>query len=226
VLLGLDHFAIAVREPDAAIDALATALGLPPGTSGGRHLAWGTRNRLLWLGDTFIELYTVDDAALAEASWLGRPALRALPGGPAATCWALWTDDLDRDRAEMNSRGAELAAPSLGERRLPDGRIARWRLALPPEVDLERPFLIDHDMAAAEWTQADRSRRAASPGRVVAIELPVDEIAGLTAERGVVRIGAQAVRLAGRDAGQPTIRIGGTAGAGATSLLGCRWIVE
>ena len=225
MILGIDHIAIAVRDPDAAVEELAWLLGVPAGESGGRHEAWGTRNRLLWLRDTYIELCTVGDPALARDSWLGRPALAALPG-PAAICWALSSNDLENDRDDMNARGAGLGAPIPGERRRPDGRIVRWRLALPQEVALDRPFLIDHDMSAAEWSSDDRAERAATPGRLTALELPVDEVRGLAPDDDTMQFGNQTVRLAGTPTLQPTIRIAGVSRQASTPLIGCRWVLE
>lgn len=221
MILGIDHIAIAGTDPDAAIEELAEFLGVPTGSSGGRHLAWGTRNRLLWLGDTYIELCMVDDPGLARGSWLGRPALAALPG-PAAICWALSSDDLDSDRQLMNDHGARLGPPTPGERRRPDDRVVRWRLSLPPDVALDRPFLIEHDSSAAEWTASDRAARAASAGRLTAIDLPVDAIEGFVPTGGL-QFGRQTVRLVGAAAGQPMIQVEGLRRDSEMSLLGCRW---
>ena len=218
---------IAVGDPDAAISELASFLGVAPGVSGGRHATWGTRNRLLWFGDTYIELCTVTDARLAERSWLGLATLRALATADAAIGWAISTDNLDLDRAAMNASGASLGAPVAGERRRPDGRIVRWRLALPAHVDLARPFLIEHDLAAAEWTPEDRAARAAGPARVLGIELPVDAVEGLPTSTGEAKVGDQLVRVAGPATGRPTVRIDGLGRSGIEAvLLGCRWLLE
>ena len=227
MILGVDHLAIAVADPDVAIAELASFLGVDAGTSGGQHPTWGTRNRLLWLGDTFIELCTVTDPQLAQGSWLGRATLRASPARPKAICWAIATDALDLDRARMNAAGASLGAPIRGERRRPDGRMVRWRLALPPEVDLARPFLIEHDTSAAEWTPEDRAARAAAAARLGELELPIELVAGLVATSRTVRLGGTTVRVGSSVGDQPTLRIGGLArGEVAAELLGCRWIVE
>jgi hypothetical protein len=228
MLLGIDHLAIAVDDPDAAISELASSLGVPVGTSGGRHAAWGTRNRLLWLGDTYIELCTVFDRSLAERSWLGRAVLRAKVAGPTAICWAITTDDLDLDRAGMNLEGATLGEAPSGERRRPDGQVVRWRLALPAEVDLERPFLIEHDPNAAEWSPEDRAARAIDRGRVLGIGFPVDAFEGLPALGGETRLGDQWVRAAGLASdGRVAIHIGGLARGGVEAdVLGCRWILD
>jgi hypothetical protein len=228
VILGLDHLAIAVGDPDAAVSELASILGLPAGTSGGRHLAWGTRNRLLWLGDSYIELVTVYDPRLAERSWLGRAALPAVASGdPAPVCWAISTDDIDLDRSELNAAGAALAPATAGERRRPDGEIVRWRLALPPKVDLESPFLIEHDTTAAEWTPDDRDVRSASPARLLAVELPVEGVSGLADARIGARLGDQLVRAIGAGRGPATLRIGGLMRGGSLiDALGCRWLLD
>ena len=228
MILGIDHLVIAVHDPDAAIAELASTLGIPAGTSGGRHQAWGTRNRLLWLGDTYIELVTVFDAKLAGRSWLGRPTLRAIEAGrPEPIAWAISTDDIDLDRFDMNAAGASLGPATTGERRRPDGQVARWRLALPPEVALAQPFLIEHVPASAEWTDEDRDLRALAPARLVAMEVPVDAIAGLSATDEWQSIGGQWVRAAGASNAGPAVRIGGLARGGAeAAVLGCHWHVE
>lgn len=228
MLLGIDHLAIAVDDPDAAIWELASHLGIPAGTSGGRHPAWGTRNRLLWLGDTFIELCTVFDPGLANRSWLGRALLQVrATTDSTAIGWAIATDDLDLDRGGMNLAGAVLGEAQPGERRWPDGQLVRWRLALPADVALDRPFLIEHDPTAAEWLPEDRAARAASPGRVAALELPVDEISGFDASEAPARIGDQLIRAAGRATGMPVVEISGLGrGNDEATILGCRWLVE
>ena len=228
MILGLDHLAIAVHDPDAAIAELAAFLGVAAGTSGGRHRAWGTRNRLLWLGDTYVELVTVFDPQLAARSWLGAPTLQAMDrGAPEAICWAIATDDLDLDRAEMNAAGASLGPASGGERRRPDGETVRWRLALPRAVDLARPFLIEHDQSAAEWSPSDRAERAQGRARVRSLDLPVDAIEGLPEDDEEQPLGHQRVRAMGASGDLPTVVIGGLDRGGiATDVLGCHWRVE
>ncbi len=55
-----------------------------------------------------------------------------------------------------------MSDPFPGERRRPDGRLVRWSLARAGAVGpAEPPFLIEHDVTAAEWTAAERAARAA-----------------------------------------------------------------
>ena len=76
----IDQIVIACSDPDAAADEIQARLGLRA-TGAGRRTAVGTFNRLIWLGDTFIELIGVEARKLAEASWIGRPVLAAADAG-------------------------------------------------------------------------------------------------------------------------------------------------
>ncbi len=173
---GIDHLVIAVVDPDAAAAELETNLGLVAG-GGGRHEALGTFNRLVWLGDTYLELIGVFDPVLAAASWIGAPTLRALETGGGLATWAIASDDIDADVAALRAQGSDLAEPIGGERLRPDGRVVRWRLAAGTRLDPDRPpFLIEHDSSAAEWTPEDRAARADGPTRLTVLELAVDDV--------------------------------------------------
>ena len=174
MLLGIDHLVIAVADPDAASAELEVKLGLAPG-GGGRHDRLGTFNRLVWLGDTYLELIGVFDRGAAASSWIGAPTLRALEAGGGLATWAIASNDLAADAAALRARGSTLAEPVAGERVRPDGRVVRWRLSAAEPLDKDRPpFLIEHDPTAAEWSPADRVERAAGPTRLTVLELGVD----------------------------------------------------
>jgi len=128
MLTGIDHLVIGCADPDAAAADLERTIGLAPG-GGERHEALGTYNRIIWLGDSYLELIGVFDRELAARSWIGAPSLRAVDGGGGLATWALATNAIDEDVARLNARGANLAAPIDGERRGPDGSVVRWRLA-------------------------------------------------------------------------------------------------
>ena len=179
MLQGIDHLVIAVTDPDAAAADLETRLGLKPG-GGGRHEALGTYNRLVWLGDTYLELIGVFDPELAAGSWVGAPTLRALERGGGLATWAIATDAIDDDVSDLRARGSDLAEPAAGERRRPDGEVVRWRLAAAPRLDPGLPpFLIEHDTGAAEWTPAERATRAAGTAgtaHLTVLELSVEDV--------------------------------------------------
>ena len=247
MITGIDHLVVAVPDPDAAVVELARLFGLAAG-GGGRHPSLGTYNRLLWLGDTYIECIGVADRPSAEASWVGAPSVRALDVGGGLATWAIASPDLARDVAALQARGSALGSPIDGERRRPDGAVVRWRLSAPPVLDPGLPpFLIEHDTTAAEWTADDRRVRADTPVRLAMLELSVDDVdasadrfvrdAGLVfapseAEHGALdaQVGGQTVRLRARtDPSVPrtTIRlIGRGRPQMSVDLLGCRWIVE
>jgi len=161
MLTGIDHLVIACPDPDSAAAELEAGLGLRA-TDGGHHAALGTFNRLVWLGDSYIELIGAWDRALAEGSWIGAPTVRALDRGGGFVTFALATDDLDGELARLGTAGAALEGPTAGERTRPDGRIVRWRLAAPLRLDPEEsPFLIEHDPTATEWSGEERAIRSA-----------------------------------------------------------------
>ena len=80
MILGIDHVVLAAADVDAAAGELEAKLGLAA-TGGGRHDALGTLNRLVWLGDAYLELVGVFDRELAGTSWLGQPVLESLDRG-------------------------------------------------------------------------------------------------------------------------------------------------
>jgi hypothetical protein len=214
VLLGIDHLVLAVDDPDAVAESFEADLGLAT-NGGGRHEALGTFNRLVWLGDSYLELIGVFDRSLAAESWIGRPALAALERGGGLATWAIAVDDLD-GQLRWVPPDAGLVGPLDGERRRPDGRVVRWRLAHPPAISPTAPFLIEHDTTGAEWSPAERAERAAQqhpiggPVRLVSLDVETGggpraaaalrSLAGATVapdRRGVVRvpIGDQMVRF-------------------------------
>jgi catechol 2,3-dioxygenase-like lactoylglutathione lyase family enzyme len=174
VLTGIDHIIFAVRDPDAAAHALEAALGLRAGGDG-RHEAHGTFNRLVWLGDSYIELMGVFDRELAERSWWGAHMLAVMTPGTdseaATDSYAgivFATDDVGADASRLRASGSPLGDPSDGQRVRTDGDVVRWRTARTPapDPDLGLVFAIEHDSTAAEWRPQDRAARAAieTPG--------------------------------------------------------------
>ena len=158
MLLGIDHVVLAVEDPDATAADITARLGLEV-DAGGRHETLGTFNRVVWLGDSYLELIGVFDPKLAAESWLGAPTQATLDRGGGLATWAVAVDDLDAQLGWIPP-DVEMTSPLDGERRRPDGRVVRWRLAHPPALSSTVPFLIEHDGTAAEWTTDERAVRS------------------------------------------------------------------
>jgi Glyoxalase-like domain len=67
----LDHVLVAVPDLAAAARVLEEEHGLTA-IEGGRHPGWGTANRIVPLGDSYLELVAVVDAGEAARSPFGR----------------------------------------------------------------------------------------------------------------------------------------------------------
>ncbi len=208
----IDHVLIACPDPDEAAALFEARLGLQA-TGSGRHTALGTFNQLIWLGDSFIELIGIEARKLAEASWVGRPVLRAADAGGGFAMWAAASSQVRAEVDRLRAGGSEIGEPIAGERVRPDGRIVRWTLAEAPTMGpLEPPFLIEHDLAAAEWSPAERAERAAQrhpiggPVRFETLELPAPNVAQATRRYlRTVGIGPFRPSLAGRGARDASI---------------------
>ncbi|HEX3329329.1 MAG TPA: VOC family protein [Gaiellales bacterium] len=131
--IAVDHLLIATAHLDAAA-AAAEGLGLPV-AAGGRHSGWGTANRIVPLGDAYLELVAVVDAAEAAASGFGS-WVAAAPPGPMG--WAVHPADLDATAGRLG------LGVVPGARAAPDGRTLRWRTAGVEHAALEPtlPFFI------------------------------------------------------------------------------------
>ncbi len=241
---GIDHLVVAVRSVEAAADILERDLGLAV-TGGGRHEAMGTYNRLAFLGDTYVELIGVFDAALVRSSSsfaVGLAALAQLEArGEGLATYALATDDVVRDVERLRAAGSPIGDLVPGSRVRPDGELVRWVCAF-PELGPERPpFLIEHEAAGAEWGDDARAIRAAfrHPGggrvRLTALELPVTDAAGTVREYGNVlgitfgegwcaAIGSQSIALRA-GSGAPVVELSGEPGTAPLDIerFGVHW---
>jgi hypothetical protein len=252
MLTGLDHFIVVVPSPDDAAKEIEAALGIRAGP-GGRHERYGSFNRLIWLGDSYIELLGIDDRELVRTTWFGPRALDVLDrAGAGYVGLVLASDDLDAEMEMLHQQGSHFGEPIDGERHRPDGRVVRWKAAVAREPDPEVGvvFLIEHDMTSAEWTPADRAERArevhplGTPVRLTHVELPVRDLRGTTTrlhrELGLqfrpslvgggardASLGEQILRLVPATAGAlPTVGLRGGSSVRELTAFGCRWLLE
>lgn len=158
----LDHVLIAVADLGAAARELEARHGLTS-VEGGRHPGWGTANRIVPLGDTYVELIAVVDDAEAGGSTVGSWVARARPG-PLG--WAVRTNDLD---GLARRHGLTISA---GSRATPTGEILRWRSAGIAEAAAEPPlpFFLQWDEGAPFPGQGP-----ATSARIERLELQGDE---------------------------------------------------
>jgi Glyoxalase-like domain len=136
--LELDHVLVAVTDLEAAAREFEARHGLPS-VDGGRHRDWGTANRIVPLGSSYLELIAVVDAGVAAGSvvgsWVGAGATDS--GRPIG--WAVRTSGLD----ELAERLGLIVRS--GSRVTPSGEELRWRSAGVDEAIAEPclPFFIE-----------------------------------------------------------------------------------
>ena len=91
-MIELDHVLIAAADLDAAGREFEARYGLSS-VAGGRHPGWGTANRIVPLGDTYLELVAAVEPDEAAGSLFGRWVAAAKIGRPLG--WAVRTRKLD-----------------------------------------------------------------------------------------------------------------------------------
>lgn len=246
MLLGIDHLVIAVRDPDAAAATLARDVGIAF-TGGGRHEAWGTFNRLAFLGDTYLELIGVFDPALVASagSAVGTATLAVLDAdGEGLATYAVATDGIEGDVARLRAAGSTIREPVSGSRARPDGEVVRWRTAAAALGPCEPPFLIEHEYAGAEWGVEARAARAAfehpvaGRARLTRLEVPCTDAAAVASAYGATvgltlemagtglegRLGRQVVRVSADPGDAPVVDLaGGWSRRLDVVRLGIRW---
>jgi len=116
----LDHVLIPLADLSSAVTEFEGRYGLVS-VEGGRHADWGTANRIVPLGDNYLELVAVVDPAEASQSAFGRWVANARAGQPLG--WAVRTEDLG---AVAGRLGLSVGS---GSRFAATGELLRWRIA-------------------------------------------------------------------------------------------------
>lgn len=143
-MLSIDHVVLGVADLEASAARLFDEHGLGS-IPGGRHAAWGTGNRLIPLGNDYLELLAVVDPDVASAHDFGRFMQVLTANGDRWFTICLADDDLDGTAARL---GLDVVT---GERERPDGSVVRWRSCglEDPRRAPWMPFFIDWDVPLA-----------------------------------------------------------------------------
>ena len=146
MITAIDHIIIGVRDLEAAAAQFGQKLGLLA-SGGGIHPIGGTANRIIVIGDTYLELIAVRAPSEAQQSMVER-----LAKGEGYLNVALASDNIEAEGASMRERGISIIGPKRGELRSADGRSRSWsRIDVEQAVLAQRyPFLIQHDSAGEE----------------------------------------------------------------------------
>jgi len=133
----LDHIAVSGDTLEAAADHIEQVLGVPL-AAGGKHVRFGTHNRLLGLADgLYIEAIAIDPDAPSQSGprWFD---LDRFTGAARLTNWICRVEDIE-------------TAPMPGARTAPvdlERGDLRWRMAVPPSGRLPYDNLYP---ALIEW---------------------------------------------------------------------------
>ena len=140
-MLRIDHVVYAVRDLDEAAMRFRTEFGLDS-VVGGRHARWGTANRIVPLGEQYLELIGVVDEDEAAATTFGRSVLERTEAGDGWYTIAVASDDVVLIGERL---GLEVDA---GSRERPDGEVLRWRMAGldDPRREAWMPFFLTWDV--------------------------------------------------------------------------------
>lgn len=136
--LEFDHVLIAVADLAAAARAIEARHGLAS-IEGGRHPGWGTANRIVPLGESYLELVSVVNEAEAAQSSFGSWVARVRSKPIQLLGWAVRTH-----RLEDVARRLDLTI-GVGSRATRSGQLLRWRLAGIEQAAAEPslPFFIE-----------------------------------------------------------------------------------
>ena len=146
MLTAIDHIIIGVRNLEKAATQFSQKLGLAV-SGGGIHPTGGTANRIIVIGDTYLELIAIDNPAEAQQSMLDQLAIHE-----GYLNFVLASNDIEADSKAIINRGVTILGPTPGSLRAADGRTRGWSRADIERPDLAQhyPFIIQHDSTGEE----------------------------------------------------------------------------
>lgn len=119
----LDHLAVSALSLEEGVAHVEAVLGLPL-AAGGKHAYMATHNRLLGLGDIYLEVIAADPGAVRPA-WPRWFDLDRFAGPPRLTNWICACDDLDEALATAPAGTGQPVDLERGD--------LRWRMAVPED---------------------------------------------------------------------------------------------
>lgn len=137
----LDHILWAAPDLDAGSALIGKLTGVDP-ARGGSHPGFGTRNSLLSLGATYLEIISPDPAQSLEGNRGGSIAALAHPG---LATFAVRTRNLDAYAAAASRAGIRTRGPIEMGRTRPDGVRLDWACLYIEDTTFGEmiPFAID-----------------------------------------------------------------------------------
>jgi catechol 2,3-dioxygenase-like lactoylglutathione lyase family enzyme len=146
MLTAIDHIIIGVNNLEQAATLFSQKLGLAV-SGGGIHPSGGTANRIIVIGDTYLELIAVHTPEEAQQSMLDRLAIHE-----GYLNFVLASNDIEADSQAITHRGAPTLGPTPGSLRAADGRTRGWSRTNIERPDLAQhyPFIIQHDSSGEE----------------------------------------------------------------------------
>ena len=129
---------IAVADLTTAAREIERRFGLAS-IEGGQHPDWGTANRIVPLGQAYLELVAVVDEAQAAESAFGRWIAGGVSDRGRPLGWAVRTHNLDDVARRLG------VSVDAGSRTAPSGKLLRWRSAGIEQAAAEPslPFFIE-----------------------------------------------------------------------------------
>ena len=132
-----DHAVVCVADLTEAGALFNERFGLSS-VEGGRHPGFGTANRIVPLGDTYIELVAVVDENEAGENSFGEWVAERARGTFGVSALCCRTDHMDEVAAKLGDE------PFSMSRARPDGQTFSWRIAgLDAALRTGLPFVID-----------------------------------------------------------------------------------
>jgi hypothetical protein len=177
----IDHVIVAAADLDQ-LEAAFTRLGFRV-VGGGQHPHLGTRNRIILLGEGYIELLAIADEQVVS------PAVRQrIMGAPGWIGFALQSSAIGVEATIMRERGADARGPKPGRLVAPSGSVRSWHTVTVGSDDLFSaaepiPFLIQHDSGGEQHQQELAGVDAIEPHpngarRLHSVVVAVENLAG------------------------------------------------